>query len=503
MRPGTWPWLAAAELRMTWRGFSGGYFWLLTVGGGLLWIAMHWAAIATMPSGYPLIAGMLQVPVFAGGMMWLAVSLMVSQAMVHSITALMDSGRLDLLLSSPLPQRAVFMTRGLEIAVSLALLPAYALLPLAHAGLFTGHPGLMGIYPVLVSGALFCTAAGLMITMTLVRLLGARRARTAGQVLAALVGVAFFLAFQIPNSLSPGAKKAAGLWIMSQLNSGWALGPQSPLWWPLRAATGELLPLLAVTAAGIFSFRLTIDLAYARFVGGTQESFAAARPAAAPSAGTPVFRAGLTRVLLAKEWKLVLRDMQVISQTLVQLLYLVPLLLAGFKHGPKNPYIIPAIVAAAAMLAGNLAWLTVSAEDAPELVSTSPVPVGRLMKVKAAAAALPLLALLLPLSLWWLTRSAPQAAVLMLCGTGAVVSAALIQLWNPCSGKRQELKYRNKSLGGAGIIEMGSTVSWIAATVCAGMYREWLPYALAACAVMLLAGWHAGRGAREKVWGRA
>lgn len=499
--PGSWPWLLEHEMRLSWRGVSGSHLKVIALGGGLLWLFMHWGAWVALPGGYKVLQGMMQAPLFLGGLYWLFVSLLVSQTMVHAVNALIVRGDLDLLLSSPLPQRAIFLVRGLSIALSAALLPAFAVLPLAHAGLLRGYPEFMALYPLVISTGLGCAAVGIFLTMTLVRLLGARRARTASQVFAAFIGVIFFLAFQLPNVLPAGTKKVIAGWLKSQMLDAGIFGAGSPLWWPARAMFGEALPLLVVVAAGAGGFWLAINLTYRRFITGTQETITGGRASAAGNRSGRVFRSGLVRVLLLKEWKLIMRDMQVLSQSLLQLLYLIPLVFIGLRSGPQNMVIIPALVAAAAMLVGNLAWITINAEDAPELVATAPVSVSKVLLIKAAAAVLPVLAILLPLAAWWAPRGPFAAATLLLCGAGGMVSAALIQIWSPYAGNRSDLKNRHKQGGPAGLIELLSTMGWIGMAVCVGGYLNYLPAAIATCCVALIAAWSSGRAAREKVWG--
>lgn len=501
--PGSSLWLLRNELRLNWRGIGGSHLWLIAAGGGLLWACMHWAAWAALPGGYKFFQMLLKVPLISGGLFWVSVSLLVSQAMTSTVTALIDRGDLDLLLSSPMSQRAIFLVRGLSIAVSVSLLPAFALLPVAHAGLFRGFPGLMAIYPVVISTALGCTAAGMLLTMTLLRLLGARRARTAGQIFAAFIGVAFFLVFQLPNILPADTKRAFVLWLNTGMQDSGPLGPASALWWPVRAMLGEVLPLLAVTAGGIGGFFLAVGLTYRRFISGTQEALTGGRVSPAKESGgaVPLFRAGLARVLLFKEWKLVLRDMQVISQALLQILYMIPLFFLGFRSGHPEQYLTPGLVVVTAMLAGNIAWITINAEDAPELIATAPVSISRILWIKAAAAVLPVLAALLPLAAWWSLRDPLAAAVLLFCGTGAMLSAALIQIWCPRAANRRDLKNRHKQGGPGGYIELASTIGWAGITVCAGGYWSWLPLAAAVTAAAVLTAWFLGRGAREAVWG--
>ena len=65
------------------------------------------------------------------------------------------------------------------------------------------------------------------------------------------------------------------------------------------------------------------------------------------------------------------------SQTLMQLLYLLPpalLLWRSFAAGIDAPaLLVPVLVMAAGQLAGGLAWLAISGEDAPDLIASAPV----------------------------------------------------------------------------------------------------------------------------------
>jgi ABC-2 type transport system permease protein len=86
--------------------------------------------------------------------------------------------------------------------------------------------------------------------------------------------------------------------------------------------------------------------------------------------------------LRRKEWRLLMRDPWLMSQSLMQLLYLLPptlLMWRSFAFGGKAAAIlVPVLIMAAGQLAGGLAWLTISGEDAPDLVLTAPVPRRRL-----------------------------------------------------------------------------------------------------------------------------
>jgi ABC-2 type transport system permease protein len=80
------------------------------------------------------------------------------------------------------------------------------------------------------------------------------------------------------------------------------------------------------------------------------------------------------------------RDPWLVSQTLMQVLYLLPpALLLWRNFGEERGAIVvlvPVFVMAAGQLAGGLAWLAVSGEDAPDLVATAPLPPRRILRAK-------------------------------------------------------------------------------------------------------------------------
>ncbi len=499
--PGGGTWLLHHELRLAWRGFGGIRLWILLIGGGVLWTALHLAAWSMLRGLANIDTASLPplATAIAGGVFWLVASIMLSQSMAHSVAALFVRGDLDLLLSSPLSPRAVFMVRGVGIAVAASLLPAFMLLPFAHVGVAVGRPGLLAIYPVVASVALVCAAAGMALTMTLVKLFGARRAKTIAQIAAALIGAGFFLLSQLQSILPRGMRDAFTPWLRQALEPGGVLGPESAWWWPVRAMQGELLPLLAVMLVAVGAFWLVVNLTWRRFASGMQESVSGgrARVRRAADSGAPVFRAGLTRVLLAKEWKLLVRDPQIISQTLLQVLYLVPMIFIGFRSDRTAWLLIPGFVVMAAMLAGNLAWLTIAAEDAPELVGIAPVSLTRIRVIKALAAVLPVLALLLPLVVWWSLRAPAAATVLLLCSLGAMASAATCHIWNPRRGDRRDMKKRYKESGLVNILETLGSFGWAAIAACLNGYLAWLPLAIAVAAIGPGSAWLLGRAARQ------
>ena len=499
---GGWLWLLHHEMRLAWRNAGGKRIWILLIGGGFIWACVHLAAWLLLHVDKKISHadfGSMLIPV-TGAVFWLVFSIMISQTIAHAVSALFDRGDLDLLLSSPLAPRAIFTVRGLGIALAACILPLVLLLPFAHAGLITGHPGLIAIYPVIASLGLAAAAVGMFITMTLVRIFGARRAKTFAQILAALIGAGFFLLSQLQNFLSRDRQSAIAVWAKNETAAGGWFAPDSVLWWPVRAMLGEWLPLILVVVVGAGGFWLVVNLAFKRFVSGTQETTTGGSTKSQRNTNTKQrnFRSGLIANLLVKEWKLIARDPQIISQTLLQILYMIPLLFLGFKGGHSAWLLVPGFVVITSMLAGSLAWLTIAAEDAPELIGTAPVSINRVRWIKAIAAVVPVMALLLPLALYWLTRDAVAALVLVFCSGGGMISAALCQVWNPRQGDRRALKKRHKGNVIVTILESLGGFGWAAVAVCMNGHWWWLPLALVPVLLAPATAWVLGRGARRQ-----
>lgn len=500
VRPGSALWLIQHELRLAWRGMSGKKGINLLP---LLLLAMNLALHAWM---YPLLrdwpaAATPPWMIFVlGGAAWLCLSLMLSQAIWESLTALFDRGDLDLLLASPLPTRSVFIARGLGIVLSVVAMSLFMLAPLANLGLFTGHANLLAIYPTLLALALGVTALGMWLTLLLVRVLGARRARTVAQVLGSLVGALLFLALEAYRVMGAEQRQQWSVRLMRLIASDGPLSVDSPLWLLGRALLGELWPLMTVVVLGVGAFWAVVGFAHQRFLAGTQESVtgSAKRGLAARSAGSVRFRAGLLRNVLVKEWRLILRDPQLIAQTLLQLLYLLPMLILALRSEGQSTFLLmPAVVWLASSLASGLAWITVAAEDAPDLLGGAPIALTRLRWIKLLAALLPVWLLVSPLLVYLLGISPRQALIFTFCLVGATLLVGLGQIWCPRQGKRTEMKTRMEGNIMIGILEALQKMGWGGLTYCLSASEfKYAPMPL--LVVLLGAGaiWLVGRARR-------
>jgi len=507
--PATWPWLLRHELRLAWRNISRTSLWLIVIGGGLLWACLHLVAWLTLSKLGPLsgaIAGTSSAAsppmatLVTGAALWFAISLMFSQAILLSITALFDRGDFDLLLSSPMPTRTVFIVRGMGVAISSVFLYLLLFTPFAHMGLITGHAHLLAIYPALISIGLFVSALGMLLTLTLVRVLGARRARMVGQLIGALVGAMFFLASQVQTMLSTETRAGITSTFKQWIAVDGPLAPDSAIWFPLRAMLGEWLPLLIVIGVGIGGFWLVVSLTYKRFLAGTQESVTgqASKKLPAVMGGSIKFRPGLMMNVLIKEWKLIVRDPNLIAQTFLQMLYLLPMIFIFFRRQDMTLLVMPATIMLASTLAGSLAWITIAAEDAPELIGVAPVQLARIRWMKALAAVMPVWILVSPVLFYLLFTTPLYAAAFAFFIAGGTISAGLIQIWYPRQGDRKNMKKRGQGNMVINFIEGISALGWAGTSYAMLAAPLWAPLGLLLALTGPSGAWLLGKSRREQ-----
>lgn len=465
-RPGSIAWLLRHELKLLW--FNSG---LGTGKGGVrrhpgklsiaVWVAtslvLHAAAYGLLR-----VAGDDQLPsqqllLIITMMMAASVTLMLSSGLKASVEVLFTRADLDLLLSSPLPSRSIFAVRLAGIVLGVALLYLFFLAPVANAGLLLGRPHWLAIYPTVLGAAAITASSAMLLTLGLVRAIGARRTRVVAQVLGALAGASLFLVSQVYSFVSRTDNSEAER-LLAPLEK---LGPDSMAWWPARAALGEPLPLLALAVLGAGVVALTVGLTHRFFVHGLQQAAGTVRVARA--SGAPRYRFGrsLFQTVIVKEWRLIARDPNLISQVMLQMLYILPICLPLFtRNGPALPAIASGVTLLSGSLTASLAWIVIAAEDAPDLLRSSPAGVRTVRHAKLAAAAMPVLAIVAMPLLWLLLRDAVAALLISFTISAHVLSAALIVMWAGRSALRGEFKARGKGNFLSTFLELGSALAW-------------------------------------------
>ena len=436
--------------------------WKLAALGLGMWLLFHVGAYFLLRHAIP---GQGEPPhalVVAASAILLATFLfMLSGALKSSVEVLFDRGDMDLLLSSPLPSRSIFTVRLAGIVVKVAAVYLFFLAPLSHVGVLLGQPRWLAAYPVLLGVAAIAASAAMLLTLGLVRWLGARRTRVVAQVLGAVAGALLFVLSQLPNMMGMGQpdREAA---LVRILESGGGIDAGSLLWLPGRAALGDPLAAAALAALAVLAFGLTVALTHRNFTRGLQLAAGSGRATRAAT-GALRFRFGrsLFAVLIRKEWQLILRDPHLISQVLLQLLYLLPLAFLALRNeGPQPMALGAGLTMLAGSLSASLAWIVLLAEDAPDLLQCSPAQASTIRNAKLFAAIGPVL-VLVGVPVLWFALDEPLAGALAAFTVGGVsLAAALIVKWTGKAGARDKFTSRGQRNGLGVILELCNVLGW-------------------------------------------
>lgn len=452
--PGGFAWLALHEIRLALRARSkaGGSTWR-----GYVLIAL-WCAVGCA-AAWGLRGTAIPAPPFVLTAVLLActvgLTFMTAQAMLASQRTLYENGDLSLLLTAPLTERNVLLAKLLGIAGVIALTYAVILLPIVVPVAAWGHPRLFGIVALLLALALTAAALGLAVTLLLAKLIGPRAARTVGQVLAAVLGGAIFLASQL--LAHRGGTGGANAVLFERLR---ASGIGSDGWsaLPGLAAFGDPLAILVLLGAGVALFAAAGVVLQRSFLASYQDGGAkVSRTRASGRASTRLFHTGLTRSVFAKEWRLLVRDPALAFQIVLRLIYMAPLVIGlfGSRHTVPVPTALAfASVLLASQLIGSFAWLTISAEDAPDLLVVAPVEKGDLAfaKLLAAFAMAAPFALVLPAAM--ATQTVPGALFTLLMTVLGGGAAGFVELKLGKPAPRATFKRKRGGGAVAGILSI-------------------------------------------------
>jgi ABC-2 type transport system permease protein len=149
--------------------------------------------------------------------------------------------------------------------------------------------------------------------------------------------------------------------------------------------------------------------------------------------------------------------------------------------------LIPVLVMAAGQLAGGLAWLAISGEDAPDLVATAPVPAALIVRAKIEAVLGVIAVIFVPFVVAMALLSPRQAVICALGIAVASASSTMIQLWFRSQAKRSHFRRRQTSSRMATFAEAFSSVTW-AATAALAAAGTWFFAITGMFAIFILLG---------------
>lgn len=450
---------------------TGGNRMRVTIGMGIL--------IAVVVAGH-LIAATLLGPLVAAGLTIskpvlvsltgsgvLMFTVMLSQAMEAVTRAYYARADLDLILSSPASSKRLFAIRTAATAASTMALSSLLAAPAINVMAVLDGPKWLLAYGVLAALAALATAIAVGFTILLFKLVGPKRTRLIAQIVAAIIGAGFLIGIQLVAILAYGSISR-----FSVLNSD-ALVAMAPaldhmMWWPARAVMGDVRAFFAVGLLGFGSLAAVIL--------ATSSSFGHLAVAAAgvsnvrvgsSQAAKPFKHMSQKQALRHKEWQLLRRDPWLLSQTLMQILYLLPPALMLWMNFGRDAgifiVVVPVLVMASGQLAGGLAWLAISGEDAHDLVVTAPIAPRAVLWAKIEAVLGVIILVLTPL-LALMALSSPKAAIVTAIGVLlSAGSATAIQLWFRRQAKRTMFRRRQVSSRVATLSEAFASIMWAGA----------------------------------------
>jgi ABC-2 type transport system permease protein len=495
LRPGTWPWLLAHELRVLWRSF--GIRWGIFTALGFVFVVLAHVAGYVMARGHVFDTLVERMPATAIAMSVFVLLLVLSSAFGLAVRVLLERGDLDLLMTSPVPMTTIYTVRGVTVAVASIGSMALFLLPFANMGPFAGNWRALAAWPALGAVGLACAAIALAATLALVRWLGAKRARVVSQLLGAFLGIGLVFAMQLQPMLPARHRAAFGEWMKAQSRDGW-LSHESPLLWPLRAFMGDGWPLAILVLVGVASFVLVIRGTQAAFLRAVQDApqVPAARPKGGARADARAFRSGLARVVLAKELTLIARDPALLGRALLQVLFLIPLFVIMVQRGQPAQTVAAGLVVLTSSIAGTLAWMAVSGEEAAELLRAAPVDIERVRWLKVGAALMPVAIVVVPFLSWFAYRSVPDALAVAAFTAAALASGAVVQVWSTPLGGGRDPRQRYRQNPFVNIADTLCSFAWAIACWLALARSPWALLAGALALVAPAAAWLAARRER-------
>jgi ABC-2 type transport system permease protein len=499
IRAGTVTWFAQHETRLAWRDWawllSGGrrrrsYVVVLALLGfvvfmhGLAYLSLAHSAVPTSPPDRRLL-------VTIGGTLLLYWSLMLSQAVEAVTRAFYARGDLDLILSSSASAERLFAVRMSAVAVSTGAMALVLAAPAINVLAWLGGARWLAAYGVVMALAMAAVAISVILTIALFHAIGPKRTRLVAQIAAAVIGAGFVIGVQFVAILSVGTLSRVGFF-QSDIVVNHAPDSSSFWWLPVYAAMGNWAALTVLLASSATALAGAIWFCAPRFGKLALAAGGVSHSRSRPSRRAPSFRPrSPNQVLRRKEWVLLLRDPWLMSQSLMQLLYLLPpfflLSRSFYGAGRGTALLVPVLIMAAGQLAGGLAWLAISGEDAPDLIASAPVSAARVWRAKTEAVAGGIGMVFGPIVIL-LAIVDPALALISLIGIAiAGVSATLIQFWFRAQVKRSLFRRRHVSSRIATFAEAMSSIGWAGAGALA-VIDVWFALIPSAMALTVLAG---------------
>ena len=476
--PASMPWFAAHEARLMWRDgvamMTGGYparRIALIIFIGVVAVVLHLMANAIVApwveGGIVANKATLVLITGSGFLFW---TVMLSQALESITRAYYSRADLDLIFSSPASSRILFAVRTGITAATTLLLSCLLASPVVDVLVWHAGPQWLMAYAVLAALSALAAALAVLITVALFRVAGPKRTRLITQIIAAIIGAGFVIGIQAVAILHFG--NMASRFALFSDPAFIASMPElsSLVWAPAKAALGDWPSMLALVVLGAGALIGTIAFASSSYGRHAIAAAGVAQQRTVQRHGAVNFRPrSQKQQLRVKEWKLLARDPWLLSQTLMQIFYLVPpalyLWISYGQSAGTYVVVIPVLVMAMGQLSGGLSWLAISGEDAHDLVVTAPISPAAVLQAKIEAIATVVLVILTPVIVLMLFASYELAATTAVFAALSSGSATAIQLWFRVPMRRAMFRRRQVASRVSTIAEALSSIFWAGTAV--------------------------------------
>lgn len=493
---GSTPWLLAHELRVSTRRATLNNKFMPLILIGLLVVVCLGAGmpLARQFPGPVMLTPHIAASILIGCLFLLAIS--ISQSLTVTIQMFFERGDFDLLFSSPIPPSRVLYVRLIAIAFSPFLYFSAFLTCILLPLMVLDDPRLFGAYGVLAVISILSALIAVALGMALYRWFGPRRTRMVGHFLAVTFAAIFIVCAQAPqyfeyHPLSPEAQH-----IVHHTLDAW-FGPHSPLLWPGEAVFGAPGPLIGLILFAVLAFWLLASRLGHSFAAMTAAAQGKDAPVRVKNDVRPLsgFSGAPLWVLVRKEWRQLLRDPMLLSQVLLQGLFVVPMI-AGLFIGssaanaqsfpPDKLHMISMVGLASALMfvvsviSGALVEIIVMGEDAPELVASAPISRDKVRFAKLFAALFPVGVLAVVLTAGLAVQDLWAGCIALVMCFLAAYSVCYITFWY--EKPQPQKNFRRKQVEGTLITRLSKfllTLTFIPVTALAVM-KSWLalPFAL-------------------------
>lgn len=494
-QPGSIGWFAHHEWRLAWRDWrvlmvsqGRGRTTGLVLGVLGLTALLHViASVVLHPDPELAIAPSKRALVTITITLIMAWSLMLSQAMEAVTRAFYARADLELILASPTAAWRLFAVRIVAMAMVVTLMSLVLATPFINVLAWRGGARWLAAYPATIGLALFAVAVAVVLMVAMFQFIGPKRTRLIAQIVAAIIGAIFVIGLQFAAILTSGTLSRLAF-LESDALTDYAPEPSSLLWSVTYAVMGHPMALVVTLLVALVSLILVIVLFAPRFgpfaLATAGIAQAGRRP---PGIGHAVgwFSGFRNRSpghsLRRKEWALLRRDPWLVSQTLVQILYLLPaafLLWRRYDGGiAPATLLVPVLITAAGQFSGGLAWLAISGEDAPELIQTAPVSPSDVLRAKTQAVMAGTLVVFSPFLLALAVLSLRAGAIALIGIVIAGASATAIQFWYRLQAHRGRIRRRQTASRLTTFVEAIASISLAAtaAMIAAGLYLAVVP----------------------------